>query len=266
MTFAYPGEKSSLTGLNFDIRQGERVALIGANGSGKSTLLHLLDGLYFPTTGSIEVMGQSLTEEVVEAPPFGPRFRKEVGFLFQNSDAQLFCPTVEEELAFAPLQLKWPREEIERRISETLALLEITHLRDRAPQALSSGEKKRVALASVLVVGPSVVLLDEPTAGLDPRSQSMLLEILYSLHQAGMTIITATHELGLLAHLANRAIVLDEEHRIAADAPVADILSNTHLLLSVNLIHAHSHSHGEIIHSHPHEHAIPLDHDHNHQV
>lgn len=266
MTFAYPGEKSSLTGLNFDIRQGERVALIGANGSGKSTLLHLLDGLYFPTTGSIEVMGQSLTEEVVEAPPFGPRFRKEVGFLFQNSDAQLFCPTVEEELAFAPLQLKWPREEIERRISETLALLEITHLRDRAPQALSSGEKKRVALASVLVVGPSVVLLDEPTAGLDPRSQSMLLELLCSLHQAGMTIITATHELGLLAHLANRAIVLDEEHRIAADAPVADILSNTHLLLSVNLIHAHSHSHGEIIHSHPHEHAIPLDHDHNHQV
>lgn len=264
VSFAYPGEKPSLRGINFDVRQGERLALIGANGSGKSTLLHLLDGLYFPDSGSITVMDQPLTEETVETPPFGPRFRKEVGFLFQNSDAQLFCATVEEELAFAPLQLKWPREEILSRISETLSLLDITHLRERTPQALSSGEKKRVALASVLVVGPSVLLLDEPTAGLDPRSQSILLEILHSLHHAGMTIITATHELGLLAHLADRAIALDEDHQIAADAPVGEILHNTGLLLSVNLIHAHSHSHGDVVHSHPHEHALPLDHDHKH--
>ena len=264
LTFAYSGEEPGLRGISFDVRQGERLALIGANGSGKSTLLHLLDGLYFPDSGSITVMGEPLTEEAVETPPFGPRFRKEVGFLFQNSDAQLFCATVEEELAFAPLQLKWPREEIERRTSDTLEMLEITHLRDRAPQALSSGEKKRVALASVLVVGPSVLLLDEPTAGLDPRSQSILLEILYSLHEAGMTIITATHELGLLAHLADRAIVLGEDHRIASDGAVGEILENTELLLAVNLIHAHSHSHGEVIHSHPHEHAFPLDHRHRH--
>ncbi len=265
LTFSYPGCGPSLCDISLEVRQGERVALIGANGSGKSTLLHLLDGLYFPQAGSITVMSQPLTDEAVETPPFGPRFRKEVGFLFQNSDAQLFCPTVEEELAFAPLQLRWPRTQIEERISETLELLEITHLRDRTPQALSSGEKKRVALASVLIVGPSVLLLDEPTAGLDPRSQSILLEILYALHQAGMTIITATHELGLLAHLADRAIVLSEEHRIAADAPVAEILTNTDLLLSVNLIHAHSHSHGGVVHSHPHEHPFPLDHDHDHQ-
>jgi len=264
VTFAYPGEKPSLREVSFDVRQGERLALIGANGSGKSTLLHLLDGLYFPDSGSITVMDQPLTEEAAETPPFGPRFRKEVGFLFQNCDAQLFCATVEQELAFAPLQLKWPREEIERRISDTLAMLEITHLRDRTPQALSSGEKKRVALASVLVAGPSVLLLDEPTAGLDPRSQSILLEILYGLHQAGMTIITATHELGLLAHLADRAIVLGEDHQIAADGAVGEVLANTDLLLSVNLIHAHSHSHGVVIHSHPHEHAFPLGHEHGH--
>jgi len=264
LSFAYPGEKPSLRDVSFDIGMGERVALIGANGSGKSTLLHLLDGLYFADSGTITIMDHPLTEEAVEALPLGPRFRKEVGFLFQNSDAQLFCPTVEEELAFAPLQLKWPREEIEQRISDTLELLEITHLRDRTPQALSSGEKKRVALASVLTVGPSVLLLDEPTAGLDPRSQSILLEILYDLHRAGMTIITATHELGLLSHLADRAVVLGEDHRIAADAPVSDILHNTDLLLSVNLIHAHSHSHGDVIHSHPHEHESLLDHDHRH--
>lgn len=264
ISFAYPGEKPSLRSISFEVTPGERLALIGANGSGKSTLLHLLDGLYFPDSGSIRVMGQPLTEEAVETPPFGPRFRKEVGFLFQNSDAQLFCATVEEELAFAPLQLKWPREEIQKRVSETLSLLEITHLRERTPQALSSGEKKRVALASILVTGPSVLLLDEPTAGLDPRSQSILLEILLGLHQAGMTIVTATHELGLLAHLADRAIVLGEDHEIAADGPVADILHNTKLLLSVNLIHAHVHRHGEVIHSHPHDHAFPVDHDHKH--
>lgn len=265
LSYSYPGHGQCLGGVTFDIKQGERVALIGANGSGKSTLLHILDGLYFADSGSVEVMGQRLAEESVETPPFGPRFRKEVGFLFQNSDAQLFCATVEEELAFAPLQLRWPREEIYRRITDTLELLEISHLRDRTPQALSSGEKKRVALASVLVVSPSVLLLDEPTAGLDPRSQSILLEILFGLHQAGMTIVTATHELALLDHLADRAIVLGEDHQIAADAPVHDILHNTDLLLSVNLIHAHTHSHGGTVHSHPHDHSFAHDHQHSHE-
>lgn len=264
LTFAYPGEEPCLCGISLDVRQGERLALIGANGSGKSTLLHLLDGLYFAADGAIEVMGHALTEENVESAPFGPRFRKEVGFVFQNSDAQLFCATVEEELAFGPLQLRWSRQEIDLRIAETLEMLEIAHLRDRTPQALSSGEKKRVALASALVTGPSVLLLDEPTAGLDPRSQSILLEILYSLHQAGMSIVTATHELGLLAHLADRAIVLGEDHCIAADRPVNDVLADTDLLLSVNLIHSHSHSHGDIIHSHPHEHQHPSSHEHRH--
>lgn len=262
LTFAYPGHKPCLRDVSFGVGQGERLALIGANGSGKSTLLHLMDGLYFPDSGSITVMDEALTELAVETPPFGPRFRKEVGFLFQNSDAQLFCATVEEELAFAPLQLRWPREEIERRIADTLDLLEITHLRDRTPQTLSSGEKKRVALASVLVAGPSVLLLDEPTAGLDPRSQSILLEILLGLHEAGMTIITATHELALLDHIADRAIVLGEDHCIAADGSVHAVLHDTDLLLSVNLIHAHSHSHGGAVHSHPHDHSLAHDHAH----
>lgn len=266
LAFAYPAHEPCLREINFDVRQGERLALIGANGSGKSTLLHLLNGLYFPDSGTITIMGEILTELAVETPPFGPRFRKEVGFLFQNSDAQLFCATVEEELAFAPLQLRWPREVINQRIMDTLDLLEISHLRDRTPQALSSGEKKRVALASILVVGPSVLLLDEPTAGLDPRSQSILLEILLSLHSAGMTIITATHELALLDHLADRAIVLGEDHRIAADDTVSNILTNTDLLLSVNLIHAHTHSHGGKIHNHPHDHSLTHDHEHSHRA
>lgn len=264
VTFAYPGHGSSLEDVSFTVAPGERIALLGANGSGKSTLLHLLDGLYFPNSGQITALGQPLTEETVERQPFGPRFRKEVGFLFQSSDAMLFCPTVEEELAFAPLQLRWPKEEIFQRIDDTLNLLEIAHLRDRAPQTLSSGQQKRVALAALLVVGPSVLLLDEPTAGLDPRSQTVLLEMLHELHHAGMTLITATHDLTLLPHLADRALVLNEEHHLVADAATETILADLDLLLNVNLIHAHAHRHGDLTHSHPHQHIIAHEHGHGH--
>ncbi|HEY3415476.1 MAG TPA: ABC transporter ATP-binding protein, partial [Armatimonadota bacterium] len=265
VSFAYPGRPASLEDVSFSIRPGERVALLGANGSGKTTLLHMLDGLYFPTAGTITALGQPLTEAVVETPPFGPRFRKEVGFLFQNSDAQLFCATVEEELAFTPLQLRWPQEEIRRRTEDVLALLEITHLRERPPQTMSAGEQKRVALASLLMMSPSVLLLDEPTGGLDPRSQSVLLEILHELHHGGVTLITATHDLTILPHLADRALVLNEAHRLAADAPAEEILENVDLLLEVNLIHAHSHQHGRLVHSHPHHHIVAHEHQHEHK-
>jgi cobalt/nickel transport system ATP-binding protein len=263
VSFAYPGRPPCLREVSCRLDAGERVALLGANGSGKTTLLHLLDGLYFPTGGGIVAFGEALTEEAVERPPFGPRFRKAVGFLFQNSDAQLFCPTVAEELAFGPLQLRLPPAEIARRVDDALALLEIAHLRDRAPQTLSGGEQKRVALASLLTLSPRVLLLDEPTAGLDPRSQSMLLEMLHQLHEeAGVTLVTATHDLTLIPHLADRALVLSEDGRVMADAPAAQVLRDTDLLLSVNLIHAHLHRHGDTVHRHPHEHVHGHEHGH----
>jgi cobalt/nickel transport system ATP-binding protein len=260
--FAYPGEAPSLVDVSFAISAGERVALLGANGSGKSTLLHLMDGLYFPQQGQVTALGQVLTERELEGTPFARRFRQEVGFLFQNSEAQLFCASVEEEIAFGPLQLGWPAEEIRRRTAETLAMLEIPHLLRRVPQRLSSGEKKRVALASLLVMSPSVLLLDEPTAGLDPRSQSLLLDVLEGLHRAGLTLVTATHDLTLLPHLADRALILSEEHRLVADLPAAQALADTSLLLSVNLIHAHRHWHGDMWHEHPHQHVTGHEHPH----
>lgn len=266
LSFAYPGRPPCLMDVSFRVQPGERLALLGANGSGKSTLLHLLNGLYFPTAGSITALGTVLSEEALERAPFGPRFRKEVGFLFQSSDAQLFCASVEEELAFAPLQLRLPRAEIAQRIDDTLGLLEIAHLRERAPQTLSSGEQKRVALASLLVVNPTVLLLDEPTAGLDPRSQSLLLEMLAALHAAGMTLITATHDLTLLPHLADRVLVISEEHRLVADAPTETVLVDLDLLLAVNLIHAHTHRHGSLMHSHPHQHIVAHEHAHGHHT
>ena len=261
--FAYPGHGPSVEGVSFSVEAGERLVLLGANGSGKSTLLHLLDGLYFPQQGAVTAFGHCLTEVALERPPFGMQFRRDVGFLFQNSDAQLFCATVEDELAFAPLQLHWAGSEIRQRITDTLALLGLAHLRERAPQNLSGGEKKRVALASLLIVNPAVLLLDEPTAGLDPRSQSLLLEILEELHEkAGMTLITATHDLTLLPHLADRALVLGEDHRLAADGSAHAILQNSELLRDVNLIHAHTHRHGATVHQHPHQHVIEHEHEH----
>jgi len=260
--FAYPGQAASLTDVSFAVSAGERVALLGANGSGKSTLLHLLDGLYFPQQGSVQALGQTLTESALEGTDFARQFRQEVGFLFQNSEAQLFSASVEDEIAFGPLQLGWPGEEIRRRVGDVLQVLEIPHLRQRVPQRLSNGEKKRVALASLLVMSPSVLLLDEPTAGLDPRSQSLLLDLLEGLHRTGLTLVTATHDLTLLPHLADRALVLSEDHRLVADAAAADVLADTELLLSVNLIHAHQHRHGEVLHEHAHQHITGHEHPH----
>ena len=263
--FAYPGEVPGLLGATLSVHCGERVALLGANASGKSTLLQLLDGLYFAQGGGISAFGTRLTEAVVETPPFSHFFRQQVGFLFQNSDVQLFSPTVEEEVAFGPLQLQLGQDEVHQRVDDTLALLGIEALRNRAPHTLSGGEKKRVALASLLSVGPSVLLLDEPTGGLDPRSQQGLIELLAVLSQAGVTLVTATHDLSFASQVADRAVVLSEEHRVVRDAPIGEVLEDLDLLLAVNLIHTHAHEHGSYSHVHAHAHTHPHEHEHEHE-
>ncbi len=244
--FHYPHRPDSLTDITFQVRRGERIALLGANGSGKSTLLHLLDGLYFATSGVLTALGRPLTEETVDRPPFGPRFRREVGFLFQHSDAQLFNPTLEDEIAFGPLQAGLSPAESRVRVEETIQLLGLERLRGRTPQTLSAGEQKQVALASLLAVAPSVLLLDEPTAGLDPRSRVLLLDLLDDLSARGFTLITATHDLRLVEDLADRALVLGEDHRLAAEGPATAILKDRALLLSANLIASRSRRGGRL--------------------
>ncbi|MGC8722502.1 MAG: energy-coupling factor ABC transporter ATP-binding protein [Acidobacteriota bacterium] len=263
LAFGYPGSAPCLRDLTLTVARGERLALAGANGCGKTTLLLIMAGLLFPTSGTVAFEGQPLSESVLEAVPFGPRFRRSVGFLFQNPDSQLFCPTVKEELAFGPLQLKLPQGEVEQRVEDCLGLMRIAHLRDRPPHALSAGEKKRVALASLLVLSPSVLLLDEPTAGLDPRNQSALVDLLGELAQAGLTLVTATHDMILLPHLADRLLVLGEDHRVAREGPVKEILADEDFLQSANLIHEHRHRHGPVVHSHPHSHGHTHDHGHD---
>jgi cobalt/nickel transport system ATP-binding protein len=240
---------TALQALSMQVRAGERIALLGANGSGKSTLLRLLDGLHFASRGTVRFRGRALTETALEDESFALGFRRQVGFVFQNPDIQLFNPTVFDEVAFGPLQMGWSREQILQGVHKTLAWIGAEHLKDRAPYRLSSGEKKRVALASVIVLDPDVLLLDEPTEMLDPRSQSQVIDLLESWNDGRKTIVTATHQLEVLAEIADRAIVL-EHGTVVADAAPAEVLANTALLESANLIHSHRHRHGALAHKH----------------
>jgi cobalt/nickel transport system ATP-binding protein len=220
-------------------------------------LLQILDGLLFPTAGEARAFGQKLSEEKFREASFTAFFRKRVGLLFQSPDVQLFCPTVLDEIAFGPLQLDLPREEVIHKCQEMIRMLNLEKLSHRSPHQLSGGEKKKVALASVLALNPGVLLLDEPTSGLDPRTQVWLIEVLDELHALGKTIITATHDLSILEEIADRAYVMAEDHALVADGPPEEVLEDLDLLLRVNLIHEHAHEHEGFIHRHGHLHAFP---------
>ncbi|MHB1461916.1 MAG: energy-coupling factor ABC transporter ATP-binding protein [Armatimonadota bacterium] len=250
ITYSYPRCQPVLRNITFQVNQGESVAVLGANACGKSTLMHLLDGLYFPQSGAVKAYRTILTEESVETPPFARQFRQQVGFLFQNSDAALFCNTVEEELAFGPLQLRLPAEQIETRVEDVIKMFGIEHLRHRSPQTLSGGEKKKVALAAIVCCGSKVILLDEPSASLDPRMQQWLSDFLNQLHEAGVTLIMSSHDLHFVSEVSDRALILSEEHRLVYDGPVADALADLNMLRSVNLIHAHAHKQDGRVHEH----------------
>jgi len=248
---------TALDGASLSIPAGQRVALLGANGSGKSTLLRLLDGLYFPAAGTVRFGGEALAERCFEEEAFAFDFRRRVGMVFQNPDVQLFNPSVFDELAFGPLQLRWPREEIRRRVSAVLDELQIAHLKDRPPHRLSGGEKKRVAVASVLVLDPQVLLLDEPTGALDPQSHSHIIDLLASWKDSGKTIVAATHDLDSVEEIADQCFVF-QAGRVVASGPPAAVLGDLDLLKRTGLLHAHTHVHpsGEV-HSHPHRHHTP---------
>lgn len=256
LRYAYLERFSALEDVSVEVRGGEKVALLGANGCGKSTLLKILDGLLFADAGTYRAFGELVTEDNLEDEQFSMGFRSRLGFIFQNSDAQVFSPTVREEVAFGPLQLGWPRSKIERRIADVLEMLEIADLADRAPFQLSGGEKKRVAIASVLVMNPDVLLFDEPTAALDPRTQAWLVELILELNRAGKTIVMATHDLDILDVVADRCVVFSEDHRVATEGPPDAVLADRQLLLDVNLIHDHTHVHrlGSVEEPHEHEH------------
>ena len=225
----------ALDGVTLEVRPGERLALLGANGCGKSTLLRLLDALYFPASGAIRFCGDLLTEERFQEDRFAFEFRRRVGLVFQNPDVQLFNASVFDEIAFGPLQLRWPKPRIRERVSEALEQMAIAHLAGRPPHRLSGGEKKRVALASVLVLDPEVLLLDEPTAALDPSSQARMIDFLASWGGGQKTVVTATHDLDSLPEIADRCLILQEGKLVAEGTP-ATILADTALLGRTSLL------------------------------
>jgi cobalt/nickel transport system ATP-binding protein len=259
-SYSYPDGRLGLAEASLSVPAGESLIVLGANASGKSTLLRLLAGLAFPSAGEVRAFGVPVTEVALRDGAFASSFRQRVGVLFQDADAMLFNPTVRDEIAFGPLQLDLPTDQVRLRVDDMLDLFSLRAIADQPPHALSGGEKKKVALAAVLAVSPEVVLFDEPTAGLDPRFQRWFVEIAQELWRGGKTLVTATHDLHIVPEIGDRVIVLGEDHRIAAVGAPAEVLSNVELLLSVNLVHAHAHWHDGELHLHPHAHL----HDHEH--
>jgi cobalt/nickel transport system ATP-binding protein len=255
VSFAYLGKFPALSRIDLDILPGQKIAVIGANGSGKSTLLHLLDGLIFPDQGSVCYQGVELKESLFSNDDFSVGFRGKVGLVFQNPDVQLFCPTVRDDIVFGPLQLGLDQDEIKRRLEELAGLLDVRHLLDRSPHQLSIGEKRKAAIASTLIMRPQVLLLDEPTAGLDPQTTRHIIDLVLAANAAGATVVTSTHDLHIVAEIADTVHVFSREKMIVRSGTPDEILQDMPLLEAHNLVHIHPHRHHGVMHAHPHQHG-----------
>lgn len=256
ISYSYYERIPALSDISLTVGEGERFAVIGANGTGKSTLLQIMGGLVQQSEGRYFFRGNEVSEETLKDKGFLRFFREHVGYVFQDSDVQLFCPTVLDELLYGPLQLGIKEKESLERAAEIMKILNIENLKDRPTYMISGGEKKRVAIGSVLTMNPEVLLLDEPTNGLDPRTQCFLVELMFSLNEAGKTLVIATHDLSLVDELHAKVALLSEEHRIEKTGACEEVLADEDLLLRVNLIHEHVHYHGESAHKHRHSHYL----------
>lgn len=223
--YIYPDGTKALQEITFRITHGEAVGLVGANGAGKSTLLMHLTGILLPVSGMVRVGDYPLTPKTIT------QIRRSVGFIFQNPDDQLFMPTVFDDVAFGPLNQGLPPEEVEKRVMEALQTVSAVHLKDRPPYKLSGGEKRAVAIATVLAMAPDVLVMDEPTSALDPAARRSLIHLLSGFKH---TKIIASHDLDLILDLCERTIVLSEG-RIIADGPTMEIFSDEKLLAQGHL-------------------------------
>lgn len=219
LSYAYPDGKQALRGVNLAVQPGEKIALVGANGAGKSTLLLHLNGV-FTGTGQIRINGLA-----VEKPHLG-QIRALVGVVFQNPDDQLFSSTVYEDVAYGPTYQGFSKAEVHEKVTRALAAVHMQDYAARNPYHLSGGEKKRIAIATVLSMQPEILVFDEPTAGLDPRSRRELIDLLYELPQ---TMLIATHDLPMVEQLTPRTVILSQG-TVAADGPTTQILRNGRLL------------------------------------
>jgi cobalt/nickel transport system ATP-binding protein len=236
VSFWYEGRREALRHVNLHVSAGESVAFIGPNGSGKSTLMKMLNGIALPEQGSYFYKGEEITRKKMKDPLFSKPFHKAIGFLFQNSDTQLFCPRVYDEIAFGPRQVGLMETEVDARVLDCLRLLRIEHLAPRTPYHLSEGEKRKVAFASILALNPEVLVLDEPMSGLDPKTKRSIREVIQALHGAGKAILCSTHDFAYVDGLFTRCVVLSDGHTIIRDDGYRVIREDSAFLAECNIL------------------------------
>ncbi len=233
LTHIYRGKIKALDGINFTAKPGERIAIIGANGAGKSTLFKHFNGILKPTGGEVLIKGEPISNKNILD------VRRTVGVVFQDPDDQIFAPTVKQDVAFGPMNLGLPPEVIEKRVRESLETVRLTGFEERAPHHLSTGEKKKVAMAGILAMQPEVLVLDEPTAGLDPGGAIRLIKLINEMNRyLGITIITATHEVDIVPLLADRVCIMSRGKIIGDGTPLEifstpELIKKTHLRLPI---------------------------------
>ena len=228
--YSYNSDYQALKGVSLKVEKGEMVALLGKNGAGKSTLFLHLNGIYQPDEGQVFIDGEELKYDKKSLL----KFRQKVGIVFQNPDDQIFAPTVEEDVAFGPLNLGLSMEEVQDRVEEALERVGMSGFEKTAPHHLSGGQKKRVAIAGILAMKPEIMVLDEPTAGLDPQGVVDLSKLLNELNDEGITIIISTHEVDLVPNYANKVFVLVDGLLIAEGTP-KEIFAKPEILNQANL-------------------------------
>jgi len=225
--FQYRDGSEALKGISFKIMPGEKIAILGENGAGKTTLLLHLNGVYLPKKGRVKIFG----EEVKKGNEY--KIRQKVGLVFQNPDDQVFSATVYEDIAFGPVNFGLSKEEVEKRVEKAMKALKIEELKERIPQHLSYGQKKKVAIAGVIAVDPEILILDEPMAFLDPSSRRQIINILKYLEGEGRTLIIATHDVNFAADWAQKVIIL-KRGRVLAEGP-PEILTRDEVIREADL-------------------------------
>lgn len=230
LCYKYPHlDSNALDKINLKVFKGERIAVLGANGAGKSTLFKHLNGILRPLSGEVIVKGEAVTKKNVR------KSRETVGIVFQDPDDQVLAPSVEEDIAFGPINMGLSRKEVETRVKEALEMVGLTGFEERAPHHLSGGQKKLVAIAGILAMRPEVIVLDEPTAGLDPLSSARILDLIMKMNrELGITLLLSTHDVDVVPYFAERVFVL-HHGKIEADGSPEEIFSDPELLRKAHL-------------------------------
>lgn len=230
LNYIYPDGTHAIKDINFKIYKGEKVAVMGQNGAGKSTLFSHLNGLIEPSSGSVEVCGEPIQYNKKDLL----KIRQKVGIVFQNPNDQLFAPSVEQDIAFGPINLGLSQKEVKKRTQEAIKMIKMEGYEKKAPYHLSGGQQKRVAIAGIIAMKPEIMILDEPTAGLDPQGVDKVLQIINQLHNEGMTIIISSHDVEIINEFAEKIFVLKDGKIIKTGTP-QEIFTNHQLLKEAHL-------------------------------